>query len=377
MVPRIAIGLLALMAANAPADVIFDVSLSGRDPGVGNAIIEARDGDLLVIGYATVAGRSDTDIVLARMSPTGTIRWRRTYGGDGDDFGWDLREDRSGDLWVVGYAQDEPGGDLDVLLMRTSASGDVRWERRFGGPRDEAAWAMELTDNGDVVICAQTESFGSGERDVYVLRVASSGEEVWNRVIGGPGVDRIFSMAPSPDGGHVFTGIRSPDVDADLDGYLLKLSATGHTVWERTFGGDRYDVGHGVVAVDGGYLVSGYGQSFAESEHDVYLLKVDEAGETVWFRTVGGEGDDRAMMSAPLADGGSVTIGYSSVDGQWKPYLITADTAGSVTSDERWARPGVNRGVMVAELSNGTRVMTGSLPLEADRPGVFGVVGFR
>jgi hypothetical protein len=133
------------------------------------------------------------------------------------------------------------------------------------------------------------------------------------------------------DGGYIIVGYNS-----DVDVYLVKTDSEGNTLWTRTFGGADEDVGNSVQqTVDGGYIIAGWTQSFGAGRHAVYLIKTNAYGDTLWTRTYGGTTGDWGNSVQQTSDGGYVIAGYTYSLGPGTPdydnvYLIKTDSLGNV-----------------------------------------------
>ena len=132
----------------------------------------------------------------------------------------------------------------------------------------------------------------------------------WQRTYGGQGNDEGLSVQQTADGGFIIAGHTSSLGAGDADVYLVKANAQGDTLWTRTYGGTSADLGWSVQQTsDGGYIVAGstlsYGQGVPEWA-DVYLIKTNASGETLWTRTYGYDGQQsdygRSVQQTP--DGG-------------------------------------------------------------------------
>jgi len=104
--------------------------------------------------------------------------------------------------------------------------------------------------------------------------------------------------------------------------------------FERKYGGERWDDGHSVQqTTDGGYVITGYTESFGSGSGDVYLIRTDSLGDTLWTRRYGGEFNDRGWAVQQTSDDGFV------IAGDWNCpesfiYLIKTDSSG----DSLWTR---------------------------------------
>lgn len=274
------------------------ISDAGLSRGV--TVEQTQDGGYILTGYTTDGEYGGEDVLLIKTNSMGETTWRKTFGGAGKDNGWAVRQTDDGGYIIAGFTNSFGSGDMDIYLIRTDDKGEVIWTKTFGEEGEEFGWDVRITKDNEFIIAAQTTSIGEGEIDAYLLKVDKDGKEVWSHPYGGNQIDRIFSVQQTPDGGYVAAGITysftsvSPD---DRDGYLLKTDSLGKLEWEKTFGKDLYDVAHSIALTqDTGYIITGYGESFAiAGSRDVYLIKTDGKGQEQWVKTYGESGEERGI----------------------------------------------------------------------------------
>ena len=252
---------------------------------------------------------------------------------------------------------------MDVYLIKTDSRGDTIWTKTYGGEGDEYGWDIRITQDKGFIIAAQTNSFGNGEIDAYLIKVDAEGNEKWSKTYGGNKIDRIFSVQQTQDGGYVAAGITYSytSIDPnDRDGYLLKTDSSGKQEWYKTFGKDAYDVGHSIALTnDSGYLITGYGESFTKlGNRDVYLIKTDANGKMQWLKTYGGIEDERGIKGLQTRDGGYVAIGFTDKD--WDMYLIKTDSAGDILWTRTFGeKDKIDFGYTVRETNDGGFILIG------------------
>lgn len=344
----------------APVSVVWDIEVATLGVGVGNALVETSDGGLIVAGY----GGTDTnamDGVVARLDESGGTMWRRTYGGPGDDFLWDVREARDGGFILVGFTGPERG--VDVWVLRTDPRGEVLWERRYGGEGRDRAWSVAPDGEGGWYVAGEITPEGTSAQDAWILRLRPDGDTMWSRTLGGPDVQRLYSVTLLPRGDVAVVGGTGSDdrSQGDNDMLVAQFRPDGQLRWSRSFGGDGYDVAHGVVPAGDGLLITGYGTRAGAppGETDVLLLRLASDGEVDWRSGETVPGHERAMMSEPVP-GGWVTIGFGVVGEGVDVLLARFDLAGRALW--RWTPPGpgTDRGVMVRATRDGGFVLTGA-----------------
>jgi predicted secreted protein len=136
-------------------------------------------------------------------------------------------------------------------------------------------------------------------------------------------------VAQTSDGGYIVAGGGYADGGTVC---LLRTDASGDTVWTRAWGGVTYDVGRSVaMTADGGYVIAGSMDLFSIGGPDVWLIRTDSAGDTLWTRTFGGADNDLGRSVAQTADGGYIVAGYTESFGAggYDVWLIKTDSAGN------------------------------------------------
>jgi len=174
-------------------------------------------------------------------------------------------------------------------------------------------------------VAGVTRSSGAGGDDVYLIKTDSQGDTVWTRTYGGTRNDVGRSVQLTADGGYIVVGTTSSFGAGSEDVYLVKTNAQGDTLWTRTYGGDTLDHGRSVQpTADGGYIIVG------SSFFDVYLVRTDAQGDTLWTRTYGGTGFDWGRSVQKTNDGGYIVAGYTESygAGDFDVWLIKTDDQG-------------------------------------------------
>ncbi|MCX6068088.1 MAG: hypothetical protein NT121_20455 [Chloroflexi bacterium] len=228
--------------------------------------------------------------------------WDKTYHKISGDMGEDVLVADDGGFFIVGTAGlDMSGASLsgDIYLIRTDANGEVLWEKTYGGVKAEEGLSIARTNDGNLLLAGMTKSSGAGGADAYLVKVDLDGNEIWSKAYGGP-LDEMVSARVLEDGSFMLWGnvvdpndsIADPGA-AGYDGYagrsniyLAKVDAAGNLMWSKTFGGqNNLLTSGGVAAADGGFVVLASLLRYPEPGDDAYLLKVDKNGKKVWERT--------------------------------------------------------------------------------------------
>jgi hypothetical protein len=285
--------------------------------------------------------------------------WMKTFGETGDDCGYSVLQTPDGGYIVTGYAELD-----DVWLIKTDGNGNKIWDRTFGGPDFE--WGgqsvQQTTDKGYIIV-GITNSFGAGGYDVWLIKTNSIGKEIWNKTFGGRDLDCGFSVQQTTDGGYIIAGQTQSFGAGDWDFWLIKTDDNGNKIWDRTFGGADSDEGHSVLqTTDGGYIIVGSTWSFSNGGfvYDVWMIKTDGNGNEIWNKTFGGTGSDEGWCIQQTTDGGYVIAGSSgTLGGNMKFWLIKTNSNGVEIWNKKFGGPDNYLSYFVQQTSDGGYIIIG------------------
>ncbi len=237
------------------------------------------------------------------------------------------------------------------------------WEKTYGGTGLDEGNSVQQTNDGGYIITGYTESFGSGFRDVYLIKTNANGDTLWTKTYGGTGYDDGLSVQQTNDNGYIIAGATNSFGAVNCDVYLIKTDANGDTLWTKTYGGTDYDIGYsGQQTNDNGYIIAGYTYSFGAGMGDVYLLKTDSVGDTLWTKTFGGAGDDMGNSVKQTNDNGYIIAGktYSFGSGMGDIYLIKTDFIGDTLWTKTYGGTGWDEGTSVQQTIDNGYIIAGT-----------------
>jgi len=302
--------------------------------------------------------------------------WTKTYGGAFDDKAYCIRQTPKDDGYIiVGYSESYGAGGKDVYLIKTDENGDTLWTRTYGGIQDDFGNCVQLTPDDGYIIVGYTFSFGYGEMDVWLIKTDSHGDTLWTKTFGGVNYDRGYSVEQTTDGGYIISGFT--DLGNTNNLYLIKTDENGDTLWTRFHGGNHYENGHCVLQTsDGGYISTGFTFSFGLGvpwRSNVYLIKTDSNGDTLWTRNFGGSDDDEGWVVQETSDDGFIIIGdtWSFQPGNSYMYLIKTDINGNVLWTKLHGGPHWDQGFCVQQTLDNGYILTGRSCPEAWQSDVY------
>jgi hypothetical protein len=326
-----------LIKVNVSGDTLWTRTYGGANSDQGRSVRQTSDGGYIIAGVYDW-NQSNPQVYLIKTNASGNTLWARTYGGFANDGGYSVRQTSDGGYIVAGYSLSF-GNVVQVYLIKTDASGDTLWTRTCGGAGIDEGYSVQQTTDGGYIIAGQSTSFG-GMNQVYLIKTSASGDTIWTRTFGGANEDFGFSVQQTSDSGYIVTGYFTTATNTKV--YLIKTNASGDTLWTRIYGGTGYDGGRSVQqTTDGGHIVAGYTGSFGAGGSDVYLIKTNANGDTLWTKTYGGTGDDGACSIQQTSDTGYIVAGEATSSGYGtQVYLIKTDANGYVGTEENYGFDG-------------------------------------
>ena len=278
------------------------------------AFQQSADGGYILAGRTNSFGEGQYDAWLLKLNGGGEIAWQKTYGGVYNDLFSFIRQTTDGGYIVAGETDPSGLGSPDVWLVKLGVSGDVIWQKTYGGSGfDDVNFAWETSDGG-YVVGGYTDSFDATSGDLWLIKVDGSGNVVWQKTYdGGAKFDDPMSYSQTTDGGYIMAG-RTYSVGAGgSDVWVVKLSENGAVEWNKAYGGTKDDEASSIQqTTDGGYIVAGTTRSFGTGSGDAWLLKIDGTGNIEWQRTIGGLESESALETRQTADGGYLAVGSAS-----------------------------------------------------------------
>jgi len=215
--------------------------------------------------------------------------WTRTYGGGGDDYGHAILQAGDGGYVVAGQTQSFGAGSWDGWLVRISEDGDSLWSRTYGGGSSDGFMDIKLTTDGGYVLAGWTFSFGNNNGNAFILKTNQNGDSLWSRTLGGNQYNDFRSIVVLEDGSIVVAGV---DEDPDpVNGNMLfaKYSASGTLLWSHSYGGPGrqycWDVS---PTADNGFVLTGWTRVGPEhTGADFIVIRTGSSGDSLWSQTWG------------------------------------------------------------------------------------------
>ena len=250
------------------------------------------------------------------------------------------------------------------------------WEKSFGGIYNEEGYAVQQTNDSGFIAVGNTNSFGAGNSDIYLIKTNSLGDSMWTRTFGGVSADKGFSVRQTYDGGYIIGGETTGSSSEDIQ--LIKTNSNGIPLWTKVFGSGQQDICSAVIqTLDSGFCLTGSTGNISSGNPDIFLLKTDVNGDTIWSKTFGGATIDLAYSLHQTSDSGFIVSGatYNAMDGFYYAYLIRTKNNGDTLWTKNFKGSGHTYAQSVLQTSDGGFFIAGIagenyLALKIDSTGI-------
>jgi hypothetical protein len=246
----------------------------GGSDDIAQAVQQTSDGGYIVAGYTSSYGAGSYDFWVVKLDSAGGFEWQKAYGGQNSDVAYSIHQTGDGGYVVAGETNSFGSVGSNVWVVKLDPLGNIENQWGYGGSGGEYAHSIRQTTDGGYIVGGTTTSYGAGSGDTWVLKLDAAGNVQWDSVLGGSGDDRIYAIQQTSDGGYVATGYRQGS-----DVLVLRFNPGGTVLWQHSFSGSVTEIGTGVQqTADGGYAVAGMTNSFGAGSDDVWVLRLDTAG---------------------------------------------------------------------------------------------------
>ncbi|MBB6369252.1 T9SS type A sorting domain-containing protein [Chryseobacterium shigense] len=284
-----------------------------------------------------------SDYWVVKLDASGNMQWQKSLGGSGADTAQSVRQTSDGGYIVAGYSLSADGditgnhGNFDYWIVKLDTSGNIQWQKSLGGSSNDSAQSIQQTSDGGYVVAGYSMSANGdvtgnhGGSDYWIVKLDISGNIQWEKSFGGSGEDEAMSIQQTGDGGYIVAGSSVNSTDGDVtvnhgnyDYWIVKLDTSGNIQWQKSLGGIGNDIARSIrQTFDGGYIVAGISSDSIIGETptypgipDYWVVKLDGAGNVQWHKLFGGSGHDNAEAVRETVDGGYIVAGWSvSTDG--------------------------------------------------------------
>ena len=300
-----------------------------------NTAIELEDGSFVMAGFSISNTNSSKDLLIMKTDSEGNIEWQTKHGDTSDEIANSIGITNDGDFIIVGEITNENTGNSSCYLVKVSNTGEFEWEVSFGGSLNGQGFSIVPATDEGFVITGVTRSQIDSNGDIWLFKVNNTGEMLWEKTYGGENFEAGRSLQQTSDNGYIIIGHTESFGNGNNDAYCLKTDSEGNELWSRTYGGSGTDQGrHIVETLDQGYIISGFTDSHGSpGGFNFWLIKTDSNGGLEWQEYYGGRGSDRAFCGLQASDGGYAIVGQSNTGGSTGMDILLVKTDNTGNAD--------------------------------------------
>ncbi|MBO9702848.1 MAG: T9SS type A sorting domain-containing protein [Sporocytophaga sp.] len=341
----------------------WDKTFGGSQEETFQSIIRTINNDGYLLGGSTYSSDGDVnslvipgsfgdDFWLVKSDIFGNKQWEKTYGGSFDDRLFSIVKTTDGG-YLLGGASGSVDGDVtdpnnggdDMWIVKIDSLGNKLWDKAYGGSGTEVLFSMINTPDGGYLLGGFSVSSdgditdgNNGNADMAIIKIDSIGNKQWDKTFGGSGNDNIYSVMLTPDGGYLLSGIL-----AGVSSEIIKTDAWGNQLWSKPLlnmgGALAFDI---CQSLGGGYLLAGYA-AVSGNHDDMWVARIDENGNNLWSKTYGGTWIEQANSVVQDSEGNYFLIGVVSSDdgditdelkGMADSWLVKIDSVGNKLWDK-------------------------------------------
>jgi len=159
---------------NKAGDRVWHNAFGFKYDEVANQIITTKEGGFILVGMTESDVQNQKDVFVVKIDKNGNREWKRHYGTKANEEGFGIVEVDDGYV-IAGYTDYTPSYNSDAYLLKITKQGDILWNRRYGGEKDDRAYAIAKVDDG-FLITGYTTSAQTYSKDMYLIRVDSQGK---------------------------------------------------------------------------------------------------------------------------------------------------------------------------------------------------------
>jgi hypothetical protein len=270
----------------------------------------------------------------------------------------------NGNLVIAGYNSSTTNGYDATLVMADASTGDTIWVKKFGNPYSDAFYSVKRSNAGGIIATGFSNRANASSPSMLVVITDANGKAVKTKTYGSTAYSQGLNILPINDTGYLITGYIQKTSTTDRDIYLVKINNAGDTLWTKSYGAKSTnpndsvnDAAYGVIkAPDGGYFLTGSLNGYSNYGGRIFLMKVSSTGKELWTKTYNfGIG-----FSLTLTKDNGVAISGSLEEGSSQDiFLLKTDTAGKLLWAKAYGGSGFEYGANMIETSDGGFAIAG------------------
>lgn len=301
-----------IIKLNSAGNIEWQKTYGGIYADIATSVKQTTDGGYIVAGYSSsntgdiTGNHGSSDYWILKLDATGNLQWQKSLGGSYGERGFDIQQTNEGGYIVAGDTYSSSNGDVssvtlgarDFWIVKLGNTGNIQWEKRFGGSGEDYNYSIAQTSDGGYIAAGTTTStngnitFNNGQGDYWIIKLDTSGNLQWQKTFGGLTYDQAYSVTQTSDENFMAVGYVSSNTGAaespgfsSAQYWVVKLDYSGNILWQKDYGGSQYEIAYSIIpTMDNGIVIAGLSDSNPDSGdvtgnhggNDFWIVKLAE-----------------------------------------------------------------------------------------------------
>ncbi|MCX7862437.1 MAG: immunoglobulin domain-containing protein [Bacteroidales bacterium] len=284
---------------------------------IGYAVIENSNKEFIIAGITNFNTAGIEDVLLLKIDSIGNLIWAKSVGGTNTEayagivFNHIIKTNDNNYAYIS-VTQSYGSGLYDAYFIQFDDNGNILSSKAIGRGYYEYLYSFVQTSTNDFYFSGNAWILGSGQQDdIYLVKTDNSANLIWSKKINGPQREIGFKIITTTDNGFAVTGYTTSFGSGDRDIFLLKLTSSGTVDWIKSYGLNNIEEARDIVQTpDGGYAILGFTKSVGNGGEDILLIKTSSIGNLEWAKCIGKNNDERGV-SMVIKNNEVVVLGNS------------------------------------------------------------------
>ena len=337
------------------AQITFQKKYGGQNDDEGNSVQQTIDGGYIIAGRSRRTSAYNNNILI-KTNEYGDTLWTKIFGSiSNNSDGFAVKQTSDTGYIITGFASVSDG----LNLIRTDTNGDTLWAKWYSA---DVGYSVQQTRDGGFIVTGRTNNIGAGLSDVYLVKTDANGIPDWAKSYGGASYDQGQSITQTSDSGYIIAGQTISFGLGNNDIYLIKTNSFGDTLWTKTIGDSGVNSANSIQSTfDGGFIITGTTSNLGSGIINCFLLKIDSVGNIMWSNTFSGINDVFGTSVIQSYDSGYVFVG-SVRDSSYHSdaWIVKTNSVGDTLWTKCFGEQYAESANSISQTSDGGFIITGS-----------------
>ena len=275
----------------------------------------------------------------------------------------------NGNIVIAGFNTSVKGYEATLVMTTNTNSDSIVWAATYGGSSASTFYSVKKSNQGGFIATGFSNRSSANSPAMLVVITDAAGKMVKSKTYGGSALTQGFNVIPNADSGYLVAGVIQKTSNSDHDIYLVRINDSGDTLWTKSLGANRIDqydtvndAAYGVIAAPGGgYFLTGSLNGYSQYGGKVFLMKVSAKGDSLWTKTyTTGIGYSLTLTHQNGVIDGIAISGSLQEGSSQDIFLIKTDLDGKRLWSKTFGGSGMENGASMVETSDGGFAIAGT-----------------